>query len=320
VLIHIRDADLRRFEPEIVGRLPEDEVVWVDPDLRGGLQGVDIFIGPKFTSVDARSADVLRLVQVAGAGLDGIELEAIPPGAACANLYRHEQSIAEYVVTGTALLRRGFLVQDAELRRGKWLRPTASNGLPLPTGLSSARVGFIGFGHIGRTCWQLFKSFGASVGYAVSASGSAGRDTDGLAWWGDMARLDELCEASDVVVVSLPIEAGTRGLVGTRQLELLGPKGILVNVGRGPVVEAAALFQALSARTLGGAAIDVWYQYPTDASPLLPAEQDFGSLDNILMTPHVSGVSLETYNARIGDIIDNIDRVRMGEPAINRVK
>jgi len=322
VLIHIRDADgrLGRFKAELEGRLPNDEIVWLDPSTQGGLQGVDVFIRPKFTTADGRSADSLRLVQVTAAGLDDTELSAIPSGAMCANLYRHEHSIAEYAVTAAALLRRGFLTQDAALRRGVWLRPIGNNGIPIPSGVSSARIGLIGFGHIGRSCWRLFKAFGATIGYAVSGSGSADRDLDGLTWWGGLDRLDELFESSDVVVVALPDTAQTRGLVGAHHLELLGPTGLLINVGRGPVVQPAALYDALAKRRIAGAAIDVWYQYPTDENPRLPAEQDLGSLDNVLMTPHMSGVSTETYQARVGDIIDNIERVRIGLPPINRVK
>lgn len=320
MLIHIRDADLQQYRAQVEAGLAGDEIVWTDPKADADLRGVEVFITPRFTAADAASADRLRLVQVAGAGLDNIALDAIPSGTACANLYRHEAAIAEYVVTASAFMRRGFLVQDRALRRGLWLRPTGGNGLPIPGALSSATVGFLGFGHIGTACWRLFRAFGVTQAMAVSGSGAADRDLDGLAWWGDTSRLDELFEQCDIVVASLPDSSSTRGLVRAAHLERLGPDGILVNVGRGAVVEPNDLYEALASHRLGGAAIDVWYNYPADNAPRLPADRDFGGLDNIIMTPHISGVSRETYRDRIGDLIENVNRVRDGRAVFNQVK
>ena len=318
--ILVRDRDLQRFRGELEAGLAGHEVRWADPAGSGGLTGVDVFVGPRFTRDDAASADVLRLVQVAGAGLDGIDLAAVPGRAACANLFRHEASIAEYVATAAAFLRRGIGAQDAALRTDTWLRPSGGNDRPLPSGLASARIGLVGFGHIGRSCWTLFRAFGARTGCAVSRAGAAGRDTAGLAWWGELNDVDRLCRESDVVVVSLPDADRTRALIGAAQLGLVGPDGVLVNVGRGPVVEPQALYDALSGRTLGAAAIDVWYHYPAGDEPCRPADQDFGRLDNVLMTPHSSGVTRETYRARIADIVDNVARVGAGRAPRNEVR
>ena len=87
--------------------------------------------------------------------------------------------------------------------------------------------------------------------------------TAGLAWAGDTSRLNRLLQESDVVVVSAPLNEHTVGMIGAAQLRALGPDGVLINVGRGPLVQEQALYDALADRVIRAAAIDVWYRYPT---------------------------------------------------------
>ena len=126
-------------------------------------------------------------------------------------------------------------------------------------------------------------------------------------------------QTSDVVVVSAPLTERTTGMIGTEQLRALGPDGVLINVGRGPLVAERPLYEALSARTIAGAAIDVWYQYPDADGNVSPSELPFGKLPNILMTPHSSGVTENTFVGRVDDIAANIGRLSRGEPLQNVV-
>jgi phosphoglycerate dehydrogenase-like enzyme len=107
--------------------------------------------------------------------------------------------------------------------------------------------------------------------------------------------------------------------VGTRELDALGPDGLLVNVARGPVVDEKALFAALESRSIAGAAVDVWYRYPGSDGVGEPASLPFGDLDNVLMTPHSSGVTSETFVGRAIEIADNISRLAAGESIRNVV-
>jgi phosphoglycerate dehydrogenase-like enzyme len=126
-------------------------------------------------------------------------------------------------------------------------------------------------------------------------------------------------QRADYLAVTLPLTAETRGLLGRRELALLRPAAIVVNVSRGDVIDEDALYEALAGHRIGGAALDVWYRYPTGPEPTLPARRPFHELDNVLMTPHISGWTDGMLEARAIVIAENIRRVVHGEPVVNRV-
>jgi phosphoglycerate dehydrogenase-like enzyme len=141
----------------------------------------------------------------------------------------------------------------------------------------------------------------------------------GLDWIGQPDRLPELLTKSDAVVLSAPLTAETEGMIGAAELRGMKATAVLVNVGRGPLVSERALYEALRDREIAGAAIDVWYSYPVAGSTAEPSRYPFGELDNVLLTPHVSGLTAETYRGRIGDIVANISRLASGERLENVV-
>lgn len=97
------------------------------------------------------------------------------------------------------------------------------------------------------------------------------------------------------------------------------PTSVLINVGRGPLVDERALYEALRDRTISAAAIDVWYRYPSGEQLTAPTEHPLAGLDNVVMTPHASGLTYETIIARIDDITENIRRLSNGEALENVV-
>ncbi|GMA28558.1 2-hydroxyacid dehydrogenase [Arenivirga flava] len=278
-------------------------------DDRPALPGAHVLVGPRFTTPFTAAADALRLVHVAGAGVDGIDEQALPPGVAVANTFHHEASIAEYAVATTVLMRRRLQQQDAALRHGRWASPVYDPALQQSSGLDGATVGFVGLGHIGRRAWQAFRALGAR-GIAVSRSGSS---AEGLAWTATVDRLHQLLDEADVLVLCLPLRAETRHLIGEHELWRLGPDAMLVNVARGAVVDPAALYTALAERRIGGAVIDTWYAYPTAGAAARPAEQPFELLDNVFMTPHISGVTTQTFRGRVRDIARNLQLLARGD-------
>ena len=108
-------------------------------------------------------------------------------------------------------------------------------------------------------------------------------------------------------------------MIGAAQLRALGSDGVLVNVGRGPLVDERALYDALLDGTIRAAAIDVWYSYPGPDGRGAPGALPFGELSRALITPHSSGVTRDTFLDRVDDITANIGRLQRGEPLHNVV-
>ena len=119
---------------------------------------------------------------------------------------------------------------------------------------------------------------------------------------------------ADYLAITLPLTPETRGLIGAAELGLMKPTAVLVNVARAQIVDEDALYAALAEKRLAGAALDVWYRYPSAPGPAFPSRRPFHELPNVLMTPHVSGWTDGMMEARASLIAGNIRRVARGEP------
>lgn len=319
----VADTNLFPHRARFESALPEDtEVYWADPGdpaaLCDAVRHAEVYVGGRFPADLAAAAERLRLVHAAGAGTDKIAFDALGEHVLVANTFHHEQSIAEYIVASAVLLRRRFLEQDRALRTGRWATSVYDRSIAQPASLCGALVGFVGFGHIGRRSWEVLRALGAD-GAAVTGSGRLDASAEQLRWAADTGQLTRLMTESDVVVVSAPLTERTAGMIGADELRALGPTGVLINVGRGPLVAEQALYDALSGGTIAGAAIDVWYTYPGADGHGRPSDLPFGELPNLLMTPHSSGVTDHTFTGRCDDITGNIGRLQRGEPLRNLV-
>ena len=256
----------------------------------------------------------LRLFQVPGAGYDLVELGALPAGAALCNVFEHEHAIAEYVMTALLLRTVEIPRADADLRQGKWTF-WAGVGDAAHGELRGRTIGLLGYGHIGKEVAVRARAFGMKV-HACNRSPVTGVDRA----WG-LDGLGEFMGSAEFVVSSLPFLPDTAGLVGAAALAAMRPDGVLLNVGRGGVVAEAALFAALKERRIGGAVIDTWYRYPAKPGEIArPAGLPFHALDNIVMTPHMSGWTRGTISRRQATMADNVNRLARGEALRNVVR
>ena len=313
--IVVADANLVPHRARLEAAVPPDAQVRWSASL-DELRDADVYVGSRFTAEMAKAAEKLRLIHVAGAGTDKVDFSALAPDVLVANTFHHERSIAEYVVGAAVMLRRDFLNQDRRLRQGVWATSVYDAAIPQACTLGDARIGFVGFGHIGQCAWNLFRAFGCT-GSAVTGSGRV--PECGLSWAGDTSELDRLLTECDVAVVSAPLNEHTEGMIGASQLRALGRDGVLINVGRGPLVQERALHEALAGGGIRAAAIDVWYRYPSGSGVCAPSELPFADLPNVLMTPHSSGVTRDTFTGRVDDIAANIGRLHRSEPLENVV-
>ena len=300
--------------------MPCDVILADEAGIAWRLADVDVLVTMAFTREMGAAAGRLRLVQVPGAGLDRIDRSALPQGTRLANAYGHEVGIAEYVLGAMLALTRGFGRLDAALRRGSWESQWAVGGPPPPAPwpeLAGKTLGILGYGRIGQAVARRARAFDMAV--CAIRRDVTRSDPEGLAFLGGPGALDEVVRRADYLAITLSLTAATRGFLGERELRLMKPTAILINVARAEIVDEKALYRALAERTIAGAALDVWYRYPTGAGPTPPAHQPFHELPNVLMTPHVSGWTEGMLQARAKVIAENIRRCARGEPPVNLI-
>lgn len=255
-----------------------------------------------------------RLYQLPAAGYDAVDLARLPRKCEACNCFGHEVAIAEYVFS--ALLSRHVPLPeaDARLRRGDW-HYWAGSPSGLRSELGAQAIGIIGHGHIGRTVAERARVFGMEVHVANRST----IEGDYTACY-RLEALHEMLDRVDIVLNTLPLTDTTCGLIGSAAFAAMRPNAIVMNVGRGPVIDEDALFDALAQRRIGGAIIDTWYSYPTQDAPRpMPARRPFHQLENVTMTPHMSGWTEGTITRRAAAIVENIRRLEAGHPLLNRL-
>ncbi len=272
----------------------------------GSAAEADAVLCHRLTAKDVAGARRLQLVQALSAGADRIDRAAIPPGCVLCNVYEHEVAIGEWVLGAILALAHRLLPFDRDLRRGEWHRNKESGDYVVPELLHGKTLGTIGYGHIGRRVHELATAFEMRTLYVRRST---------------VGDLPTLLEASDFVVVACPGTTETEKLIGPRQLELIGPSGFLVNPSRGQIVDERALYEALRDGVIAGGAIDTWYRYPpTGTETVLPSRYPFQELDNVLMSPHVSGRSERTRRRRWEFVAEQLARLERGEPLENVIQ
>ena len=245
----------------------------------------------------------LRFVQLLSAGIDAVDFTALPERLTVAcNAGAYAGAMSEHVLALTLSLAKHLPQRHAALAAGrydKWLPALVLDG---------SVCGILGFGGVGTATARLMRAFGARI-HAVNRTG---RTSEPVEFVGTLADLDQVLAAADVLVVSLPLTLVTRGLLGRRELSLMKPAAILVNVARGAIVDQRALYEHLSTHPQFSAGIDTWWDEPAGEGPFR-TDYPFFDLPNVLGSPHNSSIVPGTMLAAARVAAQNVRRYLRGE-------
>ncbi|MGO8569231.1 NAD(P)-dependent oxidoreductase [Rhizobium ruizarguesonis] len=225
-------------------------------------------------------APALRAAIRHGAGLDMVPLDAATrAGVLVANVPgANASTVAEHVFLVTLALLRRFRAMDRELRQSGWAAGRAQSDTAVD--LAGRIIGIVGMGNVGKAIFEIAKfGFGLEV---VATSRSPESVPDGARF----LTIDELVATADIVVLCCPLTPETTGLLNAGRIGRMKPAAILVNVSRGPVIDDAALIEALRDGRIGGAALDVFATQPLD--------HPYFGFDNVIVTPHLAGLTEES--------------------------
>src|SRR5579859_2206087 len=279
-----------------------------DPDARASmLKAAKAIItwvpSRELSQQDLAALGGVELIQLLSAGADHIDFAALPRQAKVAgNVGAYAGPMAEHVLAMALALAKRLPQNHAKLASGVfdhfetlWLR--------------GGTAGILGYGGIGRASARLLRAIGMRI-YAINSSGQADEGADQA---GTLADLDDMLAGSDVVVVALPLTRTTRGLIGARELSLMKPAAILVNVARGAIVDEDALYEHLRTHPDFCAGIDTWWQEPRGGQPF-HTRLPFFTLPNLLGSPHNSGTVPGIDAASAADAARNVASYLGGGP------
>jgi phosphoglycerate dehydrogenase-like enzyme len=228
----------------------------------------------------------LRWVQNMGAGVERFLIPELPKGVALTRIAGiFGPWMAEYVLGWCLWHTQRTELFRAQQRESRWRQVD-------PLRLHGAELCIVGLGDIGRTIARAARG----VGMRVSGVSQSGRKAPAVDRVYRARDLGKLLASADFVVLTVPLTLATRGLIGARELASMKPSAWLINIGRGPLVDGEALLEALSEKRIGGAILDVFDEEP------LPADHPLWKLENVVITPHISGPSTPD---EIGPIFDD---------------
>jgi phosphoglycerate dehydrogenase-like enzyme len=265
-------------------------------------------------------SDELRALIVPWAGIPMKTRELLRdfPHVTLHNLHHNSEATAEMALALLFAAARMVVPLDRALRQRDWTRRYDGTGSLLLYGKTVLVLGYGGIGqHVARVC----QAMGMKI-LATRRNPDASSPPEIEAEVHPPEALHDLLPRANVLAITLPQTSETEGLIGARELALLPESAILVNVGRGAIVEEEALYEALRSGHLHSAGLDVWYAYPEDEESrrdTAPSRFPFQELDNVVMSPHRGGDTMDIAPLRMAALADLLNAAARGEEIPNRV-
>ncbi len=302
-------ADLRsRLDPGID--------VHVSPEIPENAE-FDVLVAGRTDATALAASPRLRALVIPWAGVATTLAEALSdhPNLPVYNLHHNAQPTAEYALALLLAASKRLVPCDRQMRAHDW----KDRGRGQPALLLHGRTALIvGFGSIGRRVGAMCRGLGMEV-VGVRTQAPSEPDPDGFEVVG-IDRLREMLPRSHALIVAAPLTDATRGMIGAAELARLPESAVVVNVGRGPVIDSAALHAALASGRLFGAGIDTWYRYPKpDEDRTPPAEEPFEDLDGVVMSPHRAGMVDRTEGLRMVRLAATLNTLARGDEPPHRV-
>ena len=277
------------------GNVIHDPKLVDKPDaLAAAAADCDALIVRNRTQVRGALLDAVKCARVIGrlgVGLDNIDVAACEARGmkVIPAIGANALAVAEYVIATAMMLRRASYLSTADVIAGKWPRNALSAGRET----AGSTLGLIGYGSIGQMTGALAHGLGMKVIAYDPALAEGHAAWNGVAHRADLATL---ITTADVISLHVPLVDATRNMFNAERIAAMKPGAILINTARGGIIDEAALAAALRSGHLGGAAIDVFACEP------LPASEAFAGCPNLILTPHIAGVSFEA-NVRVSSMI-----------------
>ena len=271
------------------------------------IRGADIVITNKVVISAQAFAEnpQLKLVAVTATGVNNVDVEAAKQnGTAVCNIRAYgNESVAEHAFMMMITLMRNLPAYQRDVAAGLWENSPFFCHLGAPMrDLNGKTLAIFGRGNIGKTLAAYAQAFKMNVVFAEHKHAQNVRD--------GYVSFDEAIRSADVVSLNCPLTPQTANMIGEAELQQMKPGAILINCGRGGLVDEAALVAALKYGQIGGAGFDVLTQEPPrDGNPLLKAR-----LPNLIVTPHIAWASQEAANRLFDILLDNINRFVAGNP------
>lgn len=293
--------------------LPDDTIIACPAEeVLRATRDADVVV-PTMHRVDSTiiRATSARMIHQFGVGLEGVDIPAATEqGIYVANVPGHEgtgnaASVSEHAIFLMLALARKFPQAAENVRKNIF-------GAPMGKGLLDKTVAIIGVGSIGTELAGRLRNFGVRLLGLKQHPSEQLKEAFGFDFLGGSHDLGYVLAEADFVVLALPVTPDTRGVINAQALSGMKNKAYLINVGRGPVIDHDALVAALADKDIAGAALDVFWDEPTD--PTDPLFQY-----NVIATPHTAGVTDLSYNDIARGLAANVNRLRAGEPPINCV-
>lgn len=287
--------------------------------------GCDVYFGFRVPDDLMRRAPDLKWVQLLSAGADHILRGLLGERASVAVTTAsgiHSTPIAEYTIGSMLAWAHGFHITMRAQMRHEWKRN--SQFMDSVDSMRGKTLGIIGYGSIGRETGRIAQALGMTV-LALKRNpndrGDSGWNPPGVGdpegaiparWYGPEER-ESVLRDSDFITVTLPMTPQTQRFISAREIAVMRPGAYIVNIGRGEVIDQDALIEALREKRIGGAGLDVFAREP------LEADSPLWDLENVILTPHMSG-AFKDYNSACCELFAaNLRRYRAGQPLYNFV-